>query len=355
MQTVTELPDSSLVTLAAGRDAAASAELIRRYEPRLRDLVRALDGAAEHDDVVQEVWALAFGDLDSLRDVHSFWPWLKQITRRTVYRTTKAARREHARGDVAAALPAAAGVDEVVLRADEHRRAWLAFGALGGRNAEILRLRVIEERSSQEVADELGWSAKAVYTGMQRSRAAIRAAHDRVKVLIPPSLLGGLRRWRQFFEVSPEAAAVVIVAIGLGAAPSVVPALTSVSLTEREPVVQQAPGGSSIGDEDDLNLRPLDTAAHGSAPRDTPERNDGGRDDTNTPTARAELARIPGVDQKITTYDDAFDEDAEEEPDVRIGNDDDVAVRLWPSHHVPGGSPVQPEPIVLDPTGDAPA
>src|SRR5437764_10634490 len=79
---------SVLVLRCQAGDEAAFAELVGRYQPRLRAFLRPmLDGDAHRaQDVLQDVWLDVFRSVGKLRDVDAFTGWLYRIARDRAYR-----------------------------------------------------------------------------------------------------------------------------------------------------------------------------------------------------------------------------------------------------------------------------
>jgi RNA polymerase sigma factor (sigma-70 family) len=77
-----------IVSDAVSGDQRAWEALVDRFTPKLRGVVRGypLD-PAEIDDVVQAAWALAFVNIDRLRDPAAMCGWLLVIARRQALRT----------------------------------------------------------------------------------------------------------------------------------------------------------------------------------------------------------------------------------------------------------------------------
>lgn len=72
--------DGQLVESARSGDEAALEALFRRHIEPLRVLAgRMLPADVERDDVVQECFAVALGELWALRDPEAFRPWLRGV------------------------------------------------------------------------------------------------------------------------------------------------------------------------------------------------------------------------------------------------------------------------------------
>lgn len=85
--------DTIIAGRAADGDTAAFAVLVRRYTPMMRAYARRiLSGTAEVDDVVQEAFITAWGQLPKLDDPGRAKNWLMRITSRKAIDRIRAAR-----------------------------------------------------------------------------------------------------------------------------------------------------------------------------------------------------------------------------------------------------------------------
>ena len=75
-----DAPEETVVALATGGDDGAFAELVRRRQKRVRDLLRRLCGDhALADDLAQKVFVRAWRGIGALRDPGAFGGWLKRV------------------------------------------------------------------------------------------------------------------------------------------------------------------------------------------------------------------------------------------------------------------------------------
>ncbi len=85
--------DTIIAGRAADGDPAAFAVLVRRYTPMMRAYARRiLSGTADVDDVVQEAFITAWGQLPKLDDPGRVKSWLMRITSRKAIDRVRAAR-----------------------------------------------------------------------------------------------------------------------------------------------------------------------------------------------------------------------------------------------------------------------
>ena len=75
-----EGPEALVVRLAAKGDRLAFAELVRRRQPLVRNLMRRCSGSADlADDLSQRAFLKAWRKIRSLKDPRRFGAWLRQI------------------------------------------------------------------------------------------------------------------------------------------------------------------------------------------------------------------------------------------------------------------------------------
>ena len=161
------------------RDPALLESLVRELSPRLLAVIRgyARDDN-EADDLLQESWIRILERLDSYKALGSFAGWAAMVTR-NVCRTSLRRRATVDRVEVAienvGELPD--GTPEEEQPAAQLRLRTALFKALDGlpdRERQAIVLRVIEERSPDEVADILGVSQETV-------RSLVRRGLDRMR------------------------------------------------------------------------------------------------------------------------------------------------------------------------------
>jgi RNA polymerase sigma-70 factor (ECF subfamily) len=79
--------DAELVERARGGDDWAKEALYRRHLPPVWSMVLPLIGSTvEAEDIIQDAFIVAFGDIDKLRQADRFGPWLMRIAVRQVHR-----------------------------------------------------------------------------------------------------------------------------------------------------------------------------------------------------------------------------------------------------------------------------
>lgn len=163
--------DGELIRLARRGDRGAFSALFARHG---RAVYLYAWGMArderDAEDIVQEVFVVAWRRLPQVRIVESSaLPWLL-VTCRNLGRNTLRARRPHLQ------------LDESLLPGDRTRQerveelSWVrqAIDRLGGMDQRVIHLCLVEGYSYAEAADFLGLSVSAVAKRVERVRAGLR-------------------------------------------------------------------------------------------------------------------------------------------------------------------------------------
>lgn len=178
-------PDEALVERVRGGDSTAFDALYRRYFARIyRFLDRRLNNRADVEETVQEVFINLFSSLDGFRGEAPFAAWVFGLTRRTLANRFKRKR--------AATVPLPADDAELTDEsgasagrdADPHlayefnerlQRLQRGVDDLSSDQWELFRLRHLENRSIEEIAQQLAKSEDAVKSHLYRARKVLLA------------------------------------------------------------------------------------------------------------------------------------------------------------------------------------
>ncbi len=170
-------------------DQEAFAQLVARYQPRLRVfLSRMLDDdphSAADDDALQDIWLDVFRGVGKLHDCGAFPAWLYRIARDRAYRVLRRRRRVLVTGSIdhdQVLDPR----DEVELEPDERRLVHESLQRLPHEQREVLLLRFVEDLSYDQIADAVGCAVGTVRSRLHYGKLALRRqidernnAHDR--------------------------------------------------------------------------------------------------------------------------------------------------------------------------------
>ena len=163
--------DIELMTLTAGRDEAAFAELMERHRTRLQRMAYALlpDRAAA-DDAVQETFIRLWTHARRFNPTHTVATWLCTICCRRCYDEL----RRHRRLRIALPLP------EPTVQADDMEATELAellrraVALLPPKQRIVYQLREVEGLSADETAAATGQSPEQVKANLWAARNTVR-------------------------------------------------------------------------------------------------------------------------------------------------------------------------------------
>lgn len=204
--------DSELVAAHLGGDRSALAAIYDRYADRLYDTAAAmLSDRHDAEDLAHDVFVVAAGRLDQLRDPERLKPWLFAILRHEVYRRTKRRSRvrpvdftEDGVGEMAAAhdpLAEAGGVEEAELAAFVRA----ASDGLAERDRLLLELSVRQGLTGADLADAVGVTPQQCHVLVHRMRDRVQRSIGALAVARYgrsecPDLQALLRGWDGTFD-----------------------------------------------------------------------------------------------------------------------------------------------------------
>ena len=119
MDTITgENTDATLVAMSRNGNTDAFGDLVRRYQCRVYGVVsRMISDRDEVDDIVQDVFVLAYKSMPSFRGDSSFSTWVCRIAVNVTIKAMKKRKTRHA----ASIDDPAAGLSEVLVSSDADR------------------------------------------------------------------------------------------------------------------------------------------------------------------------------------------------------------------------------------------
>lgn len=178
--------DDELLELAKDggrRSLKAYEELVRRHQGRvLRLATYLLSSEADAQDVTQEVFLRAHGNLSRLEQQSNFSAWTRVVATRLCFnmRRDRATRLRNEQGDVEEASSAPSSVRTAV----EWTLAQLPYPY-----REVLILRFVEELSLEEIAHTLDIGLSAAKMRLTRARQSFFEIYEREhKTPVPTSL-----------------------------------------------------------------------------------------------------------------------------------------------------------------------
>jgi RNA polymerase sigma-70 factor, ECF subfamily len=172
------MEDAALIASASEGDMDAFAELVRRYEHRIRVvLFRLLDDDRDVEEATQDTFVQAWRNLDRFRGDAAVFTWLYRIA---VNEGLARLRRKRMTTIELDELPETAhGPDESAEAHELHVFLAARIRALTPEYRAPLVLRDVAGLSNQEVADVLELSLAAAKSRIHRARMQIRAELER--------------------------------------------------------------------------------------------------------------------------------------------------------------------------------
>jgi RNA polymerase sigma-70 factor, ECF subfamily len=170
-----------LVLRCQAEDDGAFAELVERYQPRLRYYLRKMlrEGHAA-EDALQDVWLDVFRGLPRLADAGAFRAWLYRIARDRAFRELRKRRAPPQPLEEVELVDGEAG--EAELTADDVVRVHAALDRLAADHREVLVLRYVEDMTYDEIARVVGCQVGTVRSRLHYAKRALRGLLERTNV-----------------------------------------------------------------------------------------------------------------------------------------------------------------------------
>lgn len=161
-------------------DGAAFAELVERYDRRLRYfLAKMLREPDRLDDAAQEVWFDVFRAVPRLADPGAFRAWLYRLARDRVYREFRKRRLPCRPLDEAGPVAANGEADD--FSPEDAARVHRALDELEPEHREVLVLRFLEEMPYEDIARVTGCPLGTVRSRLHYAKRALRRVLERTK------------------------------------------------------------------------------------------------------------------------------------------------------------------------------
>jgi RNA polymerase sigma-70 factor (ECF subfamily) len=170
-----------LVLRCQARDEAAFAELVERYQPRLRYYLRKLlPDAQGAEDALQDVWLAVFRAVSRLADLGAFRAWLYRIARDRAWRELR--KRGPPHQPLEAVEPIDGRAEEQPFTAEDVERVHAALDELSTEHREVLVLRYVEDMPYGEIARVVGCQVGTVRSRLHYAKQALRGVLERINV-----------------------------------------------------------------------------------------------------------------------------------------------------------------------------
>ena len=184
-----ERTDAELIAAVLKGDTASFEPLVQKYSARLFGMARRYARReSEVEDIVQDIWLKAFGNLNTFRGEAPFEHWLMRLAVRTCYDSLRSHRRNRETTFTELTEPEEDWLDRFISEPESARVDAEGARQLVGRLLEqlspsarlIITLAGIEERSPKEIAKLTGWSVSMVKVRAFRARAEMRKLLSRI-------------------------------------------------------------------------------------------------------------------------------------------------------------------------------
>jgi len=167
-----ELYERVLVVRCQAGDPAAFAELVDRYQPRLRYyLSKMLPGSAAAEDTAQDVWYDVVRAVPRLANPGAFRAWLYRIARDRAWRVLRRRPPPHRPIDD---VDVAANGTADEFTAEDVAAVHAALDRLAPEHREVVVLRFIEDMTYDEIARVAGCPVGTVRSRLHHAKRALR-------------------------------------------------------------------------------------------------------------------------------------------------------------------------------------
>lgn len=169
-----EQSDAELVLAAKRGEVPAFERLYARHAPVVRSLLLGRLGAADADDVLQDVFMTVMTKLETLREPAAFGGWLRRIAHNRAEQVRRSATETMELDDNYAARATQQFSAEAA-------RALAAVRTLPEAYRETLLLRLVEGMSGPEIAARTGMTPGSVRVNLHRGMQLLRNAIEGVR------------------------------------------------------------------------------------------------------------------------------------------------------------------------------
>jgi len=193
------IAEIELIKRTLDGETEAFGQLVLQYQKLIYRLAyRILGNSTDAQDVVQEVFTKAYQNLSQLKKPKKFRSWLMKIANNECYSWIRkrqenlfSLQQEMIEEDTLHFPPAP---DELVIRKELYNRAMSAIAELPESERTTAELFYLEEKSYQEIQEELGISKSLLGWRLSQARAKLRRKLRSARLGIAPFLSNGFNR-----------------------------------------------------------------------------------------------------------------------------------------------------------------
>ena len=173
--TTTLIADDRLIEAAQAGDTAAFNVLVNRYQEQIyRLMVRACHHPNDAEEVAVAAFGRAYEKLEQFEARSSFVSWLGRIATNLCFRRREKKEFETVPLDESHEPPDEDSPERQAVRREMHRIIRAAVASLPEPDQSVLRLRDIEELSTEQTAQKTGLTESAVKSRLHRARKVLR-------------------------------------------------------------------------------------------------------------------------------------------------------------------------------------
>lgn len=173
-----EIPDHELLKRIANGDNVAFETLIQRYEQQVAHIMWRFTHQRElHSELVHEVFVQMYLSLENFRGSAPFVHWLSALASRTGYNWWRQKQKQRKFSLLSDDFPEKTPDNNQ----DENDKIDLfaLLEKLKPKDRVVLTLLYYEDKSTQEIADTLGWSPTATRMRISRARRKLQVIAKR--------------------------------------------------------------------------------------------------------------------------------------------------------------------------------
>ena len=179
--TADRLFEQVLVLRCQAGDEAAFAEVVERYQARLRYYLRKmLRDVHSAEDALQDVWLDVFRGVSRLADLGAFRAWLYRIARVRALRELRKRRPTYQPLEEVDLTDQQA--EEAPFTAEDVERIHAALDELAPEHREVLVLQYVEDMTYEEIARVVGREVGTVRSRLHYAKRALRGVLERTNV-----------------------------------------------------------------------------------------------------------------------------------------------------------------------------
>jgi len=169
----------ALIQKTLDGETGAFGQLVMQYQQQIYRLIyRIIGNTADAQDIAQEVFIKAYQNLETLKDPRCFQAWLMKIARNRCYSWIRKRQdnlfsldQEMVEYHPMQFPPAP---DEVIIKEELYERVMSAISELPEKDKKVIELFYLEEKSYQEIQQQLGISKSVLGWRLSNARAKLR-------------------------------------------------------------------------------------------------------------------------------------------------------------------------------------